>query len=172
MRLTYADVMSPKPEFSSPREAAYDPRILVFGRLLGAANRLDYILGRALEEQTGLSHTVFELLLVVGRAGPDGVPVRDIAQARVLTSGGATRLVQRAADQGLIERGPSPDDGRVQLIRLTPAGEELLLRASAVHARNIEQYLVDVLPADQAEVFAVAIRTLSKNAEQHLPVMP
>jgi DNA-binding MarR family transcriptional regulator len=164
--------MSPTPEFSSPREAAYDPRILVFGRLLGAANRLDYILGRALEEQTGLSHTVFELLLVVGRAGPDGVPVRDIAQARVLTSGGATRLVQRAADQGLIERGPSPDDGRVQLIRLTPAGEELLLRASAVHARNIEQYLVDVLPADQAEVFAVAIRTLSKNAEQHLPVMP
>jgi DNA-binding MarR family transcriptional regulator len=100
------------------------------------------------------------------------VPVRDIAQARVLTSGGATRLVQRAVDQGLIERGPSPDDGRVQLIRLTPAGEEILLRASAVHASNIERYLVDVLPADQAEVFAVAIRTLSKNAEQQLPVMP
>jgi DNA-binding MarR family transcriptional regulator len=170
--LAYADLVSTPPEFSSPREAAYDPRILVFGRLLGAANRLEYILGRALEEQTGLSHTVFELLLVVGRGGPDGVPVRDIAQARVLTSGGATRLVQRAADQGLIERKPSADDGRVQLIVLTPAGEELLLRASAVHARNIEQYLVDVLPTDQAEVFATAIRTLSKNAERQLPVMP
>jgi DNA-binding MarR family transcriptional regulator len=164
--------VSTTPEFSSPREAAYDPRILVFGRLLGAANRLEYLLGRDLEEQTGLSHTVFELLLVVGRAGPDGVPVRDIAQARVLTSGGATRLVQRAADQGLIERKPSPDDGRVQLVFLTPAGEELLLRASTLHARNIEQRLVDVLPADQAEVFAAAIRTLSKHAEQQLPVMP
>ena len=38
------------------------------------------MLGRDLEEQTGLSHTVFELLLVVGRIGPDGVPVRDITQ--------------------------------------------------------------------------------------------
>lgn len=158
--------------FSSPREAANDPRILVFGRLLGAANRLEYILGRALEEQTGLSHSIFELLLIVGRAGGGGVPVRDIAQARVLTSGGATRLVTRAAEQGLIARTTSARDGRVQLIHLTLAGEDLLLEASGIHAQNIERYLLDALPADQAEIFAAAIRTLSKKAERSLPVMP
>jgi hypothetical protein len=54
-------------EFATAGEAANDPRILVFGRLLGAANRLEYILGRALEESSRLSHSVFELLLVVGR---------------------------------------------------------------------------------------------------------
>jgi len=159
-------------EFSSACEAANDPRVRVFGRLLGAANRLEYLLGRALEDSTGLSHSLFELLLVVGRAGPEGIAVRDIAQARVLTSGGATRLVDRAAAQGLVRRRASQDDGRVQLIELTPEGEQLLLEASALHARNIERYLVDVLPADQAVVFADAVRTLSKSAAKALPVMP
>ncbi|MEP6479731.1 MAG: MarR family winged helix-turn-helix transcriptional regulator [Rhodoglobus sp.] len=155
--------------FSSAREAANDPRILVFGRLLGAANRLEYI---ALEEEFGVSHSLFELLLVVGRAGEEGVAVREIAQARVLTSGGATRLVQRASEEGLIQRQTSTVDARVQIVRLTPAGEELLVQASSAHARNIERYLVDVLPTDQAPVFAEAIKTLSKNAARSLPTMP
>jgi DNA-binding MarR family transcriptional regulator len=157
---------------SSAAAAARDPRILVFGRLLGAANRLEYILGRALEEETGLPHSLFELLLVLGRAGSDGVAVRDIAQARVLTSGGATRLVQRASEQGLIRKRTSAGDARVQIIELTDAGAELVVRASEFHARNIERYLVDVLPADQFSVFAAAIETLSKNAARMLPTMP
>lgn len=157
---------------ATPVEAANDPRILVFGRLLGAANRLEYILARSLEDEFGLSHSLFELMLVVGRAGTGGVPVRDIAQARVLTSGGATRLVQRAAEQGLIERRISPEDARVQLIELTPHGRDLLVRASALHAHNVERYLIDVLPPDQIGVFADAIRVLSQNAAKALPVMP
>lgn len=164
--------MDAQKDFASAREAASDPRILVFGRLLGAANRLEYLLGRSLEEETGLSHSLFELLLLVGRAGGTGLPVREIAQARVLTSGGATRLVQRAVAQGLVQRRASEDDARVTLITLTPAGEDAVIQASALHARNIERYLIDVLPAEQVEPFAEAIRTLSRSAARALPVMP
>ena len=164
--------MTTDPLFSTAQEAANDPRILVFGRLLGAANRLEYILGRALEDELGLPHSLFELLLVIGRAGENGVAVRDIAQARVLTSGGATRLVKRASDQGFVRQSVSSDDARVQIVQLTPRGEAVLLEASAIHAQNVERYLVNVLPADQAEVFGVAIKTLSKNAAKTLPTMP
>lgn len=158
--------------FDSPKDAANDPRILVFGRLLGAANRLEYILGRALEENFDLPHSIFELLLVVGRAGGGGVAVRDIAQARVLTSGGATRLVQRAEERGLVDRRPSSTDARAQVITLTEAGTSLLLEASALHARNIEHYLLEVLPVGQSEFFAESIKAISKNASNKLPVMP
>ena len=164
--------MTSKPEFGTAQEAANDPRILAFGRLLGAANRLEYILGRALEDELGLSHALFELLLVVGRAGERGVAVRDIAQSRVLTSGGATRLERRASIQGFVSQSISPDDARVQIVQLTPHGETVLLKASAFHARNIERYLIDVLPPDQVEVFARAIKTVSKNAAASLPTMP
>ncbi|MEO8261627.1 MAG: MarR family winged helix-turn-helix transcriptional regulator [Pseudolysinimonas sp.] len=158
--------------YASARDAANDPRIVMFGRLLGAANRLDYLLGRALEDGAGVTHSVFEVLLLVGRAGSGGLALRDIAQARVLTSGGATRLVQRAVAEGLVTRRPSPDDARVQLVELTPHGTDVVLRASALHVQNIERYLIDVLPGDQVEVFADAVRTLSRNAARALPVMP
>lgn len=164
--------MTTEPEFSTAQDAAYDSRILVFGRLLGAANRLEYLLGRELENEFGLTHSIFELLLVVGRAGDEGIALRDVAQSRVLTSGGATRLAQRALQQGLIQRHTSATDARMQIIRLTSEGEALLLRASAFHAHNIERYLIDVLPEQQASVFAEAIKALSKNAAAALPTMP
>ena len=159
-------------EFFSARDAANDPRILMFGRLLGAANRLEYILGKSLEESVGISHTIFELLLLVGRAGGKGVPVRDVAQSRVLTSGGATRLVRRAEELGLIARETSSYDGRVQLLTLTPRGDEVVLKASALHAANIERYLVDVIEPGEVSRFAELLRIVSHNAAKILPAMP
>lgn len=159
-------------EFGSGQEASNDHRVLIFGRLLGAANRLEYLLGRDLEQEFGISHSIFELLLLAARAGDEGLPVRDIAQARVLTSGGATRLVQRATALGLVDRESSASDARVQLIRLTNHGESVLLRASSRHAENIEKYVLDLLTPTEAKVFGAALKKISKNAAQELPIMP
>lgn len=158
--------------FTSARDAANDPRILMFGRLLGSANRLEYLLGKSLEEEAGISHTTFELLLLLGRAGSAGVPVRDVAQSRVLTSGGATRLVRRAEELGLVERRTSSSDGRMQLVRLTAHGEQVVTDASAVHAANIERFIIDVLPSGAAPAFGEALRAVSTHASHALPVMP
>lgn len=159
-------------EFGSGQEASNDHRVLIFGRLLGAANRLEYLLGRDLEQEFGISHSIFELLLLAARAGDEGLPVRDIAQARVLTSGGATRLVQRATALGLVDRESSASDARVQLIRLSNHGESVLLRASSRHAENIEKYVLDLLTPTEAKVFGAALKKISKNAAQELPIMP
>ncbi|NQX13842.1 winged helix-turn-helix transcriptional regulator [Microbacteriaceae bacterium VKM Ac-2855] len=156
----------------SVRAAVSDPRILVFGRLLGAANGWEHLLAKALTEETGLDHGLFELLVVVGRAGAEGVAVRDIGQARVLTSGGASRLVQRGERLGLVERRFSAADARVQLVRLTAGGEQALLRASAVHAVNIERTILATLPPELREAFATAVEVLSKGAAQALPILP
>ncbi|MFK4805036.1 MarR family winged helix-turn-helix transcriptional regulator [Microbacterium sp. ZW CA_36] len=164
--------MEPEERFETPEDAANDPRILVFGRLLGAANRLEFILGAAIEAEAGIDHSLYELLLIVARAGDGGIAVRGIAQSRVLTSGGATRLVQRAVAKGLVSRRTCPTDKRVQLIELTPHGSEIVTTVSVIHARGIERYLLDVLTADQRVVFAEAVRAISKNAAAALPVMP
>ena len=158
--------------FATPVDAAYDSRILLFGRLMGAANGLEYLLARDLEESTGLTHPIFELLLIVARRGDEGVSVKDIAQAKVVTSGGATRLVSRGVAQGLVTLHPSDADGRVKLVRLSEHGTEKLLEASAIHARNIERYLVDALPRGSEKSFAASVRALSKSASAALPAMP
>ncbi|WIV57355.1 MarR family winged helix-turn-helix transcriptional regulator [Amycolatopsis nalaikhensis] len=157
------------PEITSAKQAGYDPRILAFGRLQGAANRLEYLLGRALERECGITHLMYEVLLIVGRAGDAGLTMRSIAQEQVLTSGGATRLVDRMAAMGLVTRTVSPDDGRVQLVRLTALGDETTVRASRVHVENIEQFFFKPLPPEHRERFAADLRTLSHFARDALP---
>ncbi|MFC9685528.1 MarR family winged helix-turn-helix transcriptional regulator [Streptomyces sp. NPDC056948] len=159
-------------EISTPAEAANNALILAFGRLQGAANRLEYILGRALEVECGISHLTFEVLLILGRAGKQGLSMRAIAQEQVLTTGGATRLVDRMAAAGLVDRVEDPDDRRGRLVRLTTLGEETTVAAARVHRENIRRYFLGPLPAEERDRFAENLRVLSHTARDTLPRLP
>ncbi|TDT97909.1 DNA-binding MarR family transcriptional regulator [Streptomyces sp. 846.5] len=156
-------------EISTAKEAANNELILTFGRLQGAANRLGYILGRALEQECGITHLMYEVLLILGRAGEPGLSMRAVAQEQVLTTGGATRLVDRMEAAGLVERTEDPDDRRGRLLRLTAVGEETALRASRVHVENIRRYFLEPLPEADRARFAEDLRLLSHAARDALP---
>jgi DNA-binding MarR family transcriptional regulator len=157
---------------STAKEAADHALILAFGRLQGAANRLEYLLGRSLEEECGISHLMFEVLLILGRAGEPGLSMRAIAQEQVLTSGGATRLVDRMEAAGLVERTGAQGDRRMRLVRLTLAGEHAVVRASQVHVANIRRYFLAPLPPADRERFVEDLRILSHAARGLLPRLP
>lgn len=154
---------------STAAQAANHDLVLAFGRLQGAANRLEYILGRAIEQECGISHLMFEVLLILGRAGGAGMSMRALAQEQVLTTGGATRLVDRMEAAGLVERTDDPGDRRGRLVRLTPLGEETAVRAARVHVENIQRYFVAPLPPEHRERFAEDLRILSHAARDELP---
>ncbi len=161
--------MRVEPVIMTAQQAANDARVLAFGRLQGAANRLEYLLGRTLEQECGISHLMFEVLLIVGRAGEKGMSMRSIAQEQVLTTGGATRLVDRMEALGLVTRTPDPADRRVQVVRLTDLGEQTTVRASRLHVENIETYFFKPLPEGHRQQFAEDLRTLSHSARDALP---
>ncbi|MGW4891574.1 MarR family winged helix-turn-helix transcriptional regulator [Kitasatospora sp. NPDC004240] len=154
---------------STAAEAAGDRRILAFGHLLGAASRLEHILGRAIEAECGISHSVFEVLLVLGRAGEPGLPMREIGRERVLTTGGVTRLVDRMEAAGLVRRTQHPEDRRVQLVALTELGERTCVRAARVHAENVQHYFLDHVPHADRDGFIADLRRLSITAADSLP---
>lgn len=151
------------------KEAANDALVLAFGRLQGAANRLEYIVGRALEQECGVSHQMFEVLLILGRAGEAGLSMRALAQERVLSTGGATRLVDRMESAGLVERVAEPGDRRGRRVRLTSKGEEETVKAARVHVKNVQRYFLEPLPPAERERFAQNLRTLSHAARDMLP---
>ena len=156
-------------EISTAAQAAGDGRVLAFGHLLGAAGRLEHILSRAVEEECGVGHSAFEVLLVLGRAGAPGLPMREIGRERVLTTGGVTRLVDRMEAAGLVRRSPHPEDRRVQLVSLTELGEQSCVRAARVHAENVRRYFLDRLPEAGREQFVRDLRSLSLSAGEALP---
>ena len=152
-------------------DAANEPRVLAFGRLLGAAGGLEYLLGRAIEREFGISHAMFEVLLLLARAGSP-LPMREISQARVLTTGGVTRLVDRMEAAGLVHREVSSRDGRVHLVALTEAGEATAVRAARMHAFNVQRYMLDALPEEDRETVMAGLAVLSRSARAALPQMP
>jgi DNA-binding MarR family transcriptional regulator len=156
-------------DISTAKDAANHALILAFGRLQGAANRLEFILGRALEQECGISHLMFEVLLVLGRAGDPGLSMGAISREQVLTSGGATRLIDRMEAVGLVRRGDAPGDRRTRLVQLTPLGEQTVVRASQVHLENIKRHFLDPLPASHRERFMADLRVLSHAARDVLP---
>ena len=161
--------MATQARIVTAKDAASDRLVLGFGWLQGAANRLEYILGRALEHECGISHLMFEVLLILGRAGEPGMPIGAIAQERVLSTGGATRLVDRMEAAGLVARDDNPSDRRGRLVKLTEHGEATAVRAARVHVENVQRLLLDPLPVEHRDRFIRDLRTLSLASRDALP---
>ncbi len=73
-------------------------------------------------------------LLLLMIAGSDGAvsTVSALVDRLQLTQSAVTELVQRAEEAALVSRRPSPVDGRVVELRLTPEAER---RLAAVHSK-------------------------------------
>ena len=125
-----------------------DSLITTFGRLVEAHSRLGKQLGRSLENQAGVPHAWFEVLLRISRADGGHVSMSALAQQVALTSGGVTKLVDRMIDAGLVERVPCPTDRRVQFAALTPQGNDALQRAAHVHAADLRRVFAGFTAAD------------------------
>ncbi|WP_092552802.1 MarR family winged helix-turn-helix transcriptional regulator [Actinoplanes derwentensis] len=156
-------------EIGSARQAADDALVVTFGRLLGVANRLEHLVGRALEQECGISHLMYEVLLILGRADAPGLAMSAIGRAQVLTTGGVTRLIDRMEAADLVQRADDPGDRRGRLVRLTPRGEETVVRATRLHRENLQRLLASQLPAERWDAFTEDLRMLSRGVGEQVP---
>lgn len=138
-----------------------DERITTFGLLHEAHGRLAHAFDRTFRG-LGIGGGIYEVLLRVGRS-PDGqVRMSDLARQLAVTTGGATRLVDRAVAAGLVERRPCPTDRRVQFVALTPAGEAMLRRATRLHLEDLESEMAARLTPDEASTLRRTLHKLSR----------
>jgi DNA-binding MarR family transcriptional regulator len=74
----------------------------------------------------GLTPPQYNVLRILRGHGGDGVPCHEIGGQMVARTPDVTRLVDRLEAAGLAERRRTAADRRVVLVRITPAGLELL----------------------------------------------
>jgi MarR family transcriptional regulator, 2-MHQ and catechol-resistance regulon repressor len=137
-----------------------DPRITTYGLLHEAHRRLEREFERSLAARSGMTGSFFEVLLRIGRSPGDRLTMSELACQLGLTSGGATRLVDRVVDAGLVARTSCPSDRRVQWVVLTAAGEQKLDDGLAVHLDDLQRELIDRLDADELEMLERALDKL------------
>lgn len=108
----------------------------------------------------GLESWEFDVLATLRRSGaPHRLRVGDLVDSMMITSGSMTHRVDRLEERGLVRRVPDPDDGRVVLVELTPAGRDLIDEAVAAHVANESRILADLTP-DERELAAEVLSRL------------
>jgi DNA-binding MarR family transcriptional regulator len=83
-----------------------------------------------LRRAAGLPLALFETMSVI--AGRDVCRVYELAADLGISSGGASKLVDRLEARGHCRRLPNPRDRRSSLLKLTPAGAALLAMAQHI----------------------------------------
>jgi DNA-binding MarR family transcriptional regulator len=90
------------------------------------------------------------------------------AQVVTISRSGLTRLVDRLAAAGLVQREPSPDDRRGTVVVITREGSALLRRMWPVYAGEIRRSFVDVLGDEEAATLRETLERV--HAAAALPV--
>lgn len=129
----------------------------LFNDLVHFENELSEGVERRLRAECDLPLTHFEPMSVIYRLGP--CRVYDIALELGITSGGASKLVDRIEANGHCQRRPNPGDRRSSLLELTPDGRALVVRAGAALDDELERRF-GALPERTLRQFAAILARL------------
>lgn len=132
---------------------------------IGRLKRCAALLQRRLDAtfaEFGMGAWEFDVLATLRRSGaPYCLAPTALFSAMMITSGTMTHRLQRLEASALVERVPNPADARSLLVRLTPAGLELIERAVAAHVDNEREILSPLNPAELALLDSGLIKLLA-----------
>ncbi len=95
-----------------------------------------------------VSMAEYSVLALLGEAGQTGMRMSELAERRLMSTGGFTRLADRLERRGLIERQQSSADGRAVDVVLTADGRSLLRKAWKQQYSDLRRLFFDRLDED------------------------
>jgi DNA-binding MarR family transcriptional regulator len=126
---------------------------------LAAHARVTAALERELVAERGLPLAWYDVLVQLSEAPVGRLRMTDLAAAVLLSKSGLTRLVDRMAEAGLVERSPNDADRRGRIVCLTAAGTARLREAAPVHLRGVQEHFGARLTGNDARLLS---ETLAK----------
>jgi MarR family 2-MHQ and catechol resistance regulon transcriptional repressor len=128
-------------------------------------NRAQKSLEDPLREQVeshGLSFSEFAVLEVLLNKG--ALPISEVGDHVLLTSGSMTYVVDKLEEQNLLRRRRSDEDRRIIHAELTEEGRAFIKEVFSEHAALIRD-LTDGLSAKETETLTTLLKRLGKSAE-------
>ncbi len=122
--------------------------------------RVHAALAKALDAQLEAAHGLplssYEVLMYLADAENQRMRMCDLASSILLSRSGLTRLVDRLAREGLIERVACDDDARGQFAKLTPSGREKLAAARVTHLAGVRALFLERFSPEELELLGGA----------------
>ncbi len=143
-----------------------DTEMRAWQALLHAHHQVIRKLDAELRETHELPLAAYDVLLRLARAPGRALRMTDLADRVMLSPSGMTRLIDRLAARGLVERQADLQDARVALASLTDEGMRLLRSAARTHLRGIREHFTGALTEAQLRNIASGLETV---AGPHVP---
>jgi DNA-binding MarR family transcriptional regulator len=126
---------------------------------------------RQLQQEAGLPHAYYEILVRLSEAPGRTLRMSDLASTSLSSRSRISHAVARLEENGWVRRRPCENDKRGALAELTDAGMAGLEAAAPGHVEAVRRGLFDALSPEQV----VALRDISDTLVAHLsnePVWP
>jgi MarR family 2-MHQ and catechol resistance regulon transcriptional repressor len=144
--------------------AAEQPAIRAWRSFVRAKAEVGRAIHRELRER-GLTGAQLGILRVLADSGSDGVKLNEISHLLYVTSGNVTGLIDRLEEAGYLARVPHPEDRRVTLAVLTPAGRELFDQIYPAHVARIKGLMSALTTSEQALLADLLARLADRAGE-------
>jgi DNA-binding MarR family transcriptional regulator len=136
-----------------PKHDPSEPAVTAWVRLVRAEQT---VLGRIEAELKAADLpplSWYDVLLELGRAEGGRLRPLELERRTLLAQYNASRLIDRMEKAGLVERLPHPEDGRGQLVAITPEGRALQKRIWKLYGPAIERHVgAKLRPPEVAEL--------------------
>ena len=120
-------------------------------------------------ESGGLPEPHFAALMLLVRAQDQRLPMSRLAQELGMTSGGFTKLADRLARDGMIDRRNSAGDRRVVYAALTTLGEQTVRDAERTYASSVRAQVLAVIGGDALIRAADTMKSLREANQAVVP---
>jgi DNA-binding MarR family transcriptional regulator len=157
-RATDIDTERPSSRNRAPaRTAGEQLSLRLWLHLIKCSRAVEAMIGSNLRRTHGQSLTRFDVLSQLDRLDEKWTTVGELARMMMVSSGNITALLDRMAEEGLVERRASPSDRRSQQVHMTRKGQKLFDSMVRDHARWVDGALHDLPRRDKERLIELLV---------------
>lgn len=154
----------PMSRYDVPAESPYafleDDDVRAWFAFMKVQLRLRYEMNRQLRDDSGISLADYDVLVALTSEPSGTMTVSDLAIRIGAERSRVSHQTRRLAGDGLVDLTPNANDRRATDVTLTPAGRDLLRRASPGHIAFVRKVFFDALDEEQSAHLAGAFEKI------------
>ncbi len=123
-------------------------------RMLTCTTLIENGVRRRLRDAFDVTLPRFDLMAQLHKT-PAGLTLGELSQRMMVSNGNVTAIVEKLVGQGLLDRKPSPQDRRTQVVSLTADGRSTFSQMAAAHENWIAATFSDLSREEEEQLMAL-----------------
>jgi DNA-binding MarR family transcriptional regulator len=128
--------------------------IKVFLALRTATRRVENVVAQWLDK-SGMTMTKIDVLHLLASTNDDGATISKLRDFLKMTQPNVTFVVQSLERDGLVRRSTDPNDRRMSVVHITPAGMERITDLTPHHIAGMSEAVADLDEDERTRLIAV-----------------